>query len=769
MWGLGAAILVQQAGLRSLDPVLLYGLPGTTVALSWVWARRGTRRSRVFCGAMVVSMLPTLVVSQAVECIVEVTAPDGAPTTLGPDQDPVEIDDLGAKVRVRVVAPGAEGADVKIWVEVGGFRIPLVEDPLSGDSFDQHLIPEKLGLFATPGLYHVGGTVEGLCSAEGYLRIGGSPFTNPMGQAASAALILGLVGTWYAGRAPSRRRPEEPEEPHEPSDTETVTVATFKPSRLEARIFDAAESTTPLSGFIAGRVHRIAVTLGRPDPPAANTERTERLTVVLSTGGAMSSSQVIELDPSSSEPAMLELAVPSGTRSVDVRLTAVSGGRIAHTVRLPSAVAEEPVVASDGANVAEAETTVRSIGAVGTAFDGAYLVDGGHGLAVAGGAASVVDFDDVSLKETVERIRRRLAEIVEQPGDFDALDAPGTVELLVFLAHHGKLMRDVLIADHLAESLAGARHLQVASSRADAYFPFELAYDFPAPGEEAALCPEALSTLASDELEIECPGPHDEATVCPFGFWGVSRVIERHAYQPGERLPTGFVLRSEPNATRGRLILGSSILAAASDRVDALDPGATASLLASLTDVTGGRAAQVETWTDWQEGIVSDPPAVCLLLPHTVYSDLLDLHGLEIGADERVWAGDIDQTLVPADDRPVVVVLLGCDTVTAGVGYERFPALFRRAGAEIVLGTIAEVLGRHAAPVAEQLVRGLYQAIGLRPVRFGEVMVRLRRTLLAQGTPMVLTLAAFGDADWFLVGGSPVTGHRFPSRQDGMT
>jgi hypothetical protein len=459
---------------------------------------------------------------------------------------------------------------------------------------------------------------------------------------------------------------------------------------------------------------------------------------------------------------MLKLAVPPGTRSVDVRLTAVSGGRIAHTVRLPSAVAEKPVAASDGTNVAEAETTVRSIGAVGTAFDGAYLVDGGHGLAVAGGAASVVDFDDVSLKETVERIRRRLAEMVEQPGDFDALDAPGTVELLVFLAHHGKLMRDVLIADHLAESLAGARHLQVASSRADAYFPFELAYDFPAPGEGAALCPEALSTLASDELEIECPGPHDEATVCPFGFWGISRVIERHAYQPGGRLPAGFVLRSEPSATRGRLILDSSVLAAASDRVDALDPGATSSLLASLTDVTGGRAAQVETWTNWREGIVSDPPAVCLLLPHTVYSDVLDLHGLEIGADERVWAGDIDQRLVPGDDRPVVVVLLGCDTVTAGVGYERFPALFRRAGAEIVLGTIAEVLGRHAAPVAEQLVRDLYQAIGLGPVRFGEVMVRLRRTLLARGTPMVLTLAAFGDADWFLVGGS-----RVPSRRDG--
>jgi hypothetical protein len=79
-----------------------------------------------------------------------------------------------------------------------------------------------------------------------------------------------------------------------------------------------------------------------------------------------------------------------------------------------------------------------------------------------------------------------------------------------------------------------------------------------------------------------------------------------------------------------------------------------------------------------------------------------------------------------------------------------------------VLGTIAEVLGRHAAPVAEQLVRDLYQAIGLGPVRFGEVMVRLRRTLLARGTPMVLTLAAFGDADWFLVGGS-----RVPSRRDG--
>lgn len=765
MWGLGAAILIQQAGLRSLDPLLLYGVPAVTVLASWGWERRGSRRRRTFLAALLTLTIPTITMSQAldlvpalarsteIECLIEVETPDGTVMVLGPDQDPIVIDDVSTEVTVRVVLPEAEGIAAEFWIEVGGFRITVVDGVLQGGELDATLRPESdFSPFAAPGLYRVGGTAEDICSTDGYVRIGGSPFTNPIGQAATAAILLGLIGTWYAGRAPSRRRPVDgPEEPPRPTDA-AIPAGSLRPRRLEARIFDAADPSTPLSGFVAGAVHRIEVTLGSADPPIADPTEASPVTVVLSAPGVMATPSLTDLDPRDLVPAIFELVLPPDARSVAARLTAVSGGRIAHTVTLPAAVLSEAgPPPSDGANVATVETTALPRPDVAaTPFDGAYLVGGQHGLAVAADAASVIDFDDVSLNETVERIRRRLGEIVEQPGDFDSLDAPGTVELLTFLAHHGKLMRDALVTDHLAEPLSGAHYLQVVSSRADAYFPFELAYDFTAPGEEATLCPEALSALATDTLEIECPGHHDESVVCPCGFWGISRVIERHSHQPGDRLPGGFVVRSSPEGDRREIPLSPIILAAASNRVDAFETGTISSLVSELARITGRAATSVETWADWEAEVVAAPPSVALLLPHTVHSEILDVQGLEIGAGDRRWAGDIDPRLIPSDDRPVIVVLLGCDTATGGVAYERFPGLFRRAGAEIVLGTLTEVLGRHAAPVAMRLVEDLYQAVGSEPVRFGEVMVLLRRRLLALGFPMVLALATFGDADWLL-------------------
>jgi hypothetical protein len=698
-------------------------------------------------------LVPALAGSPRIECLIEVETTDGAVMVLGPDQDPVVIDDVSTEVKVRVVlseTEGVEGIAAKFWVEVGGFRITVSDGVLQGGELDATLRPESdFSPFAAPGLYRVGGTAEGLCSTDGYVRVRGNPFTNPMGQAATTAMVLGVIGTWYAGRGPSRRRSADG--PEEPTGT-AIPAGLLRPRRLEARIFEAADPSTPLSGFVAGAVHRIEVTLGSPDPPLADPTEAGPVTVVLSAPGVMATPSLTDLDPRDLVPATFELALPPEARSVDARLTAVSGGRIAHTVTLPAAVhSEAGPPPSEGANVAIVETTALSrLDVAATPFDGAYLVGGQHGLAVAADAASVIDFDDVSLNETVERIRRRLGEIVEQPDDFGSLDAPGTVELLTFLAHHGKLMRDALVTDHLAEPLSRARYLQVVSSRADAFFPFELAYDFTAPGEEATLCPEALSALATGTLEIECPGRHDETVVCPCGFWGISRVIERHSHQPGERLPGGFVLRSSPEGNRREIPLRPITLSAASHRVDAFETGTISSLVSELARITGRPATSVENWADWEAEVVAAPPSVALLLPHTVHSEILDVQGLEIGAGDRRWAGDIDLRLIPSDDRPVIVVLLGCDTATGGVAYERFPGLFRRAGAEIVVGTLTEVLGRHAAPVAVRLVEDLYQAVGSEPVRFGEVMVLLRRRLLALGFPMVLTLTTFGDADWLL-------------------
>jgi hypothetical protein len=548
--------------------------------------------------------------------------------------------------------------------------------------------------------------------------------------------------------------------------------------RLQARLTDEAAPQRPLPAFRPGTTHGIEVRIGPqeadwlsaaaafPEERLPPTQGPHRLTVVLTEPSLLERPQVGEIvlpAVGASTSCGFSLTTRPDTPTVDARLIVLSGNRVLQTARLPAVVAAAPAPGGRGllqtvGDIAEPETVVRA--ASGTLsdrrpFDAAFVVNhGSDGTAratgVAGDLAAVVDLEDATVAGAIAKITGRLGEIVEMPDDFAALDSPGSVELLVFLAHHGRLLRNALASDFLGDVLAASRYLQVVSARPDAFLPFEFAYDFAAPGEDAVLCPHAAAALESDDVEEGCPGDHGRDVVCPFGFWAVTKVIERHAFQPGGDLPRGFLVRGQPTRDRRRIALDPGAIVAASDRVDEFASGSLDAVRATLRDVAG-RVAVATSWDEWEQGL-GDAPAVLLLLPHTVYSETLDTFGLEIGHGERRWAGEIDDTFLPGDDRPVVTVLLGCETALAGqVGYERFPSLLRRAGAEVVVATLTEVLGRHAAPVAQELATLLYACCRGGPVGFGEVMLRLRRRMLAAGKMMVLAVAAFGDADWLLV------------------
>jgi hypothetical protein len=75
------------------------------------------------------------------------------------------------------------------------------------------------------------------------------------------------------------------------------------------------------------------------------------------------------------------------------------------------------------------------------------------------------------------------------------------------------------------------------------------------------------------------------------------------------------------------------------------------------------------------------------------------------------------------------------------------------------VGTLAPVLGEHAAPVASALVRELRAIAGHRNgaasgegSTIGDAMLRVRRRLLAKGQLSALCITSFGDADWQLGG-----------------
>ena len=65
------------------------------------------------------------------------------------------------------------------------------------------------------------------------------------------------------------------------------------------------------------------------------------------------------------------------------------------------------------------------------------------------------------------------------------------------------------------------------------------------------------------------------------------------------------------------------------------------------------------------------------------------------------------------------------------------------------MGTLAKILGRHAAPVARELVAELV-SVNDADADFGTIMLRVRRRMLAKGYLMAMCLVALGDAEWRL-------------------
>ena len=538
--------------------------------------------------------------------------------------------------------------------------------------------------------------------------------------------------------------------------------------RLQARISPVDQPAISLTAFRPTTAHAIEVRIGPfqeeewlaaaaafPEE-VLEQDRPHELIVVLTEPHLLQAPQVATIDlpvAGTSTTATFTLTTAPDTTMVDARLIVLSGNRVLQTARLPAEIGGDQVPQIHA--VSEPEVViVPPISAIADrrTFGAAFLVnrnaDGERrATTFADKNVATVNLSSVSVTAALKKISTRLNEIVDAPNDFGAIDSKASVELLTFLAFHGAKMRTAFMADSpgLADVLAKPSNcLQVVSAEPDAYFPFEFAYEFPTPRPGAELCPGAVAALRSDSSL--CTAPHGSAVVCPTGFWGLHRVIERHAYQPANRVTASFLVRSTPTRKRGLIKLGPALYAA-SHRVDEVVPGGTRAVADALAAV--GPQTQVSLWDEWRTvAAAADAPALMMLLPHTAYSESVDAFGLEIGTDDVEYEFN---GCLPSEEHPAIVVLLGCETARAGeLSYETFPAQLRYAGAEVVIATLTEILGRHAAPIASRLVREVYRQCTTDARGMGEVMLTLRRNLLADGLLAVLALASFGDADWLV-------------------
>lgn len=363
---------------------------------------------------------------------------------------------------------------------------------------------------------------------------------------------------------------------------------------------------------------------------------------------------------------------------------------------------------------------------------------------------SAISGDGVSIRSAagldrgIKDLTGVLEAVADDPDAFAEMTSQPTLDWLFQVANLGATLYGSVIEDHAIDPAHFASgRVQVISARADAYLPVEFFYE---------LRPPTVPTLCvgwqKAVLDGECGSCEEIAQgdrpICLSAFWGVKYVIERHAHNAeyGD-MPGDWILQREPVAGRNQLKPLQSIVWAYSDHVLAGDRRRLSAAL-SKKKYPATRAAD---WDDVQAKVGSTDPSMVFLLPHTD-KDRGTLPASELGGVLEVF-GRIRDRMCEPRDKDYLVVLLGCDTASTDVPYQGMVPEFRKAGAGVVVSTVNAILGRHAVPVARELLAILKDG-SASSRSMGDALRELRRRGLADGYPMVLSVVAFGDADWVL-------------------
>jgi len=353
---------------------------------------------------------------------------------------------------------------------------------------------------------------------------------------------------------------------------------------------------------------------------------------------------------------------------------------------------------------------------------------------------------------------RSIGRISGNPGLYANLETKGTRDLLLELAQHGGYLLKILQTHSKMQHLFDrVDHIQIVQAHVDAFFPAEYLYSGQVPEDDAKLCT-CLKDIEHIPLDGHCAqyDADPEHTICPLKFWSMSKVIERHAHLPEHTaLESEFVLRSYPLSSRDRVLapLTGAVLAAA-DKADKAVPNTVNNLRIKLSEILNKPVPVASDWDTWAKYIEDTSPHLLVLLPHHGRSGGFDW--LEIGAGSQKKAILIKERHVrPAGTHEIrpVVLLIGCETASTKIDLENFVPAFQMAGAAIIVSTTATILGRQAGPVTGVIVEELKRIEDDENATFGQAMLAARRRLLAAGTPMVLGLTSYGDADWRIVSG----------------
>ncbi|HEU4888184.1 MAG TPA: hypothetical protein VFV49_09880, partial [Thermoanaerobaculia bacterium] len=425
---------------------------------------------------------------------------------------------------------------------------------------------------------------------------------------------------------------------------------------------------------------------------------------------------------------------------------------VLHETRvLQTLILRAPTGASQDDVTLKQENVVRpsfeGLGARRT-FDAALVLNDAGGVpgVMAVTEKSVAYKEPVDLRAAIDSITKAVNDLTKLADTNDiTIDDDDVVSVLIRLANDGRILSK-WIARNLPPEIAGADRIQILEAREGAFLPLEFVYPSYAPEDTAKICPHGKEELARPQ-KTKCPNERDRNFVCPAVFWGFSRVLERFPHPPADRELFDYRL-STPKPERTTLHPFESALVAASAKVRTDDvtgaDGVVPAMRALVKDVF-----VAQTWDDWSTEIQQHSPSLLLLFPHSEEVD--DKQALEIGSKFlKISFLEEEYVRSTGTDPGPLVLLLGCSTTLPRVRFHSFVAEFRALGASIVVGTLSLIRGRHATRFVKEFVGALSKRVGTPDAVFGDVLLDVKRSMLAAGDPFALTLMAYGDADWRL-------------------
>ena len=540
---------------------------------------------------------------------------------------------------------------------------------------------------------------------------------------------------------------------------------------LQARVLPpgkTAEQRAAVS-FRAGALHKIDVRVGPieeqwvssaeafPEEKLPPSPRGHWLTVVASSPSMAPQTGRIYLPPRGpGTSCSFYLDVAEDQERVQMRIAVLYKNRVLQTSMLEGPVVRDVREIPEAEGISFLPEVVVNPGMADldsqNSFDAALILN--HTAAGLPQMLKVVDehaelISTGNLSQSVEQIQDELTRSDWNSKDFRSLTAPGTEALLRFLAIHGSLLhRGVVKGQFVDAAMASAKRIQIIAARPGVRLPVEYFYDRPSPVEGAGLCPSAAKALATGACGDQCR--NSNKYVCPLGFWGLTRVLEWHTYRPQaarELRSSDFAIQDNRNARRKQLSVLKRAVVGASDRANAEVKQSVPRLMAALRkcEVPSSVAS---TWTEWRKNIAALQPSLLILIPHTDIHQQNKVAEIEIGTGQWLTVDQIDEKYVGEGKSQPVVLLLGCETSRNEITFEDFVSNFTLSGAAIVVASSTLILGRQATVLAAEFVAAMKKISGKPQATFGDVMLAVRRNMLKKGYPMVLSVAAWGDADW---------------------